>query len=148
MSECVEHFLPLRAPIAVRRSGTPMLKPVPNASRSVDSPSVSATRDRTEEHDGAHRNLLRRASEGDPHAVGELYDAHHRAVRALAMRLIGEEASAEDIVHDVFVALPRALSRFEGRSALRTFILSVAIFPSSARSVTKPAWLSNSIATC
>jgi RNA polymerase sigma-70 factor (ECF subfamily) len=71
--------------------------------------------------------LVRRLAQGDSAALGETYDLHHHAVRAFARRLTGSEAAAEDLVHDVFVALPSAARGFEGRSALRTFILSVAV---------------------
>lgn len=72
-------------------------------------------------------DLVARVREGDAEALGVLYDMHHQVVRAFARRLLRDEAAAEDLVHDVFVALPRALRNFEGRSALRTFILSVAV---------------------
>ena len=71
--------------------------------------------------------LLERARARNPEAVGELYDRYHRAVRLLALRVLGDEMLAEDVVHDVFVALPRALVRFEGRSALKTFVLSITV---------------------
>jgi RNA polymerase sigma-70 factor (ECF subfamily) len=73
------------------------------------------------------RELAQRVARGDASALGEAYDAHHHAVRAFARRLTGSAAAAEDLVHDVFVALPSAIRNFEGRSALRTFILSVAV---------------------
>jgi RNA polymerase sigma-70 factor (ECF subfamily) len=71
--------------------------------------------------------LVRRLKAGDSQALGDAYDAHHEAVRAFARRLLGDGDAAEDLVHDVFVALPGAARRFEGRSTLRTFILSVAV---------------------
>lgn len=64
---------------------------------------------------------------GDAEALGRAYDAHHEAVRGFCRRLVGSSDAAEDLVHDVFVALPRAARGFEGRSSLRTFILSVAV---------------------
>ena len=53
--------------------------------------------------------LLSRLRAGDTHALGEVYDQHHEAVRAFASRLTGDSASAEDLVHEVFVALPRVI---------------------------------------
>jgi RNA polymerase sigma-70 factor (ECF subfamily) len=70
--------------------------------------------------------LVARLQEGEPAAVGEVYDEHNAAVRAFARRLIGEPEAAEDLVHDVFVSLPRAASRFRGDSSLRTFLISIA----------------------
>lgn len=72
-------------------------------------------------------DLVARVRNGDAEALGTLYDLHHGVVRAFARRILRDEAAAEDLVHDVFVALPRALQGFEGRSSLRTFLISVAV---------------------
>jgi RNA polymerase sigma-70 factor (ECF subfamily) len=71
--------------------------------------------------------LVHRLRRGDARALGEAYDAHHEALRAFARRLLGDAAAAEDTVHEVFVSLPSAIRRFEGRSSLRTFLLSIAV---------------------
>lgn len=72
-------------------------------------------------------SLIERLRRGDPAAVGVLYDQHHASVRAFARRLIGEDAAAEDLVHEVFVSLPGAARRFQGESSLRTFLISIAV---------------------
>ena len=68
-----------------------------------------------------------RLQRAEPSAVAEVYDAHHAAVRAFAKRLLGDAASAEDLVHEVFVSLPQAARKFRGDSALRTFLISIAV---------------------
>jgi RNA polymerase sigma-70 factor (ECF subfamily) len=68
-----------------------------------------------------------RVQRGEPRAIGELYDLHHQVVRAFARRLVGEPAAAEDLVHEVFVALPSAMSRYRGEGSLRTFLISMVI---------------------
>jgi RNA polymerase sigma-70 factor, ECF subfamily len=68
-----------------------------------------------------------RLQRAEPSAVAEVYDAHHAAVRAFAKRLLGDTASAEDLVHEVFVSLPKAARNFRGESALRTFLISIAV---------------------
>lgn len=73
------------------------------------------------------RSLLSRLQQGDTAAVGEAYDLYHGAVRAFATRLLGDPVLAEDVVHDVFVALPRAVSRFRGESSVKTFLISIAV---------------------
>lgn len=70
--------------------------------------------------------LLRALAERDRDALGRCYEEHHRAVRAFARRLLGDDEAAEDLVQEVFVALPSALRRFRGDSSLRTFLLSIA----------------------
>jgi RNA polymerase sigma-70 factor, ECF subfamily len=71
--------------------------------------------------------LLVRLRRGDPAAVGEVYDQHHRAVRAFAQRLLNDDAAAEDLVHEVFVELPRLIKNFRADSSLRSFLTGVAI---------------------
>lgn len=64
--------------------------------------------------------------EGDMTGLAKIYDEHHHAVRMFARRLLGEDA-AEDLVHDTFLTLPKALQRWNGDGTLRTFIIGVAI---------------------
>jgi len=71
--------------------------------------------------------LITRLKRGDASAIGEAYDLHASAVYAFARRLVGDDAAAEDLVHEVFVTLPSAIRRFEGNSALRTFLISIAV---------------------
>ncbi len=75
----------------------------------------------------AEETLVERLRQADAAAVGLAYDRHHAAVRAFAQRLVGEAAAAEDLVHEVFVALPRAARKFRGDSSLRTFLISIAV---------------------
>lgn len=60
-------------------------------------------------------------------AVAELYDACHSRVRRLARRLLGDDGAAEDVVQEVFAALPRALRKFRGDADLPSFVLSIAV---------------------
>ena len=71
-------------------------------------------------------DLLERLRRGERAAIGAAYEAHHAAVRGFARRLVGDDAVAEDIVHDAFVALPRAIGKFRGESTLRGFLIGVA----------------------
>jgi RNA polymerase sigma-70 factor, ECF subfamily len=72
-------------------------------------------------------SLVAGLARAEPEAVAEAYDLHHAAVRAFARRLTGDESSAEDLVHEVFVSLPSAMRRFRGESSLRTFLISIAV---------------------
>src|SRR6478735_12794607 len=73
------------------------------------------------------QDLALRLAAADPAAVGAVYDQHHRAVRAFASRLVGDSAAAEDLLHEVFVALPRAIRGYRFESSLRTFLISIAV---------------------
>lgn len=70
---------------------------------------------------------MARVEQGDPTALGEVYDLHHEAVRAFAERLVGDRPTAEDLVHEVFVQLPRVIGKFRGDSSLRTFLTGIAV---------------------
>lgn len=69
--------------------------------------------------------VLDRVRSGDPKAVAVLYDRHHETVRGFAKHLVGDADTAEDLVHEVFVTLPKAIRRFRGEASLRTFILGI-----------------------
>jgi RNA polymerase sigma-70 factor (ECF subfamily) len=85
---------------------------------------LSDVRDERTEVDA---ELVERLRAGDRRAVEEVYVAHHAAIRRFAQRLVGDEASAEDIVHEAFLALPRAIRSFRGEGTLRAFLIGVAI---------------------
>jgi RNA polymerase sigma-70 factor (ECF subfamily) len=71
--------------------------------------------------------LVERLRRGDAAAVGEAYARHHAAVRRCARRLVGDDASAEDLVHEAFVILPKAIRHFGGESSLSTFLIAIAV---------------------
>lgn len=75
----------------------------------------------------ASPDLVVRLRAGDAAALGEAYDLRHAHVRAFARRLVGDDASAEDVVQETFVALPAAVRGFRGTASLRTFLLGVAV---------------------
>ena len=66
------------------------------------------------------------AIDGDVSALGSLYDEHHAAVHKFACRMLGEQ-SAWDVVQETFLTLPKALKRWNGQGALRTFIIGIAV---------------------
>ena len=74
----------------------------------------------------AERSRIERAGAGEAQAWAELYDEHHARVRGFARRLLGDEAAAEDLVHDVFALLPKALRSYRGEAELSTFLLAIA----------------------
>ncbi|MBK7078925.1 MAG: RNA polymerase sigma factor [Myxococcales bacterium] len=71
-------------------------------------------------------DLVARLRQRERTAVAEAYTAHHAPVRAFARRLLGDDAAAEDVVHDTFLALPDAVAHFRGASTLRSFVIGVA----------------------
>jgi RNA polymerase sigma-70 factor, ECF subfamily len=71
--------------------------------------------------------LLERLRAGDGAALADVYDAHHEHVRAFARRMVGDDASAEDLVQETFLAFAQAAKRYRGDAALRTYLLSIAV---------------------
>jgi RNA polymerase sigma-70 factor (ECF subfamily) len=77
--------------------------------------------------EGAEPSLAERLRAGEVAAVGDAYEQHHEAVRAFAQRLVGDRDAAEDLVHETFVTLPRAIKGYREQSSLRTFLISIAV---------------------
>ena len=75
----------------------------------------------------AAAELIARLSAGDDGALREVYQRHHEGVRVFANRLVNDVAAAEDLVHEVFVALPRAVRRFRNEVPLRQFLIAMAV---------------------
>jgi RNA polymerase sigma-70 factor (ECF subfamily) len=72
------------------------------------------------------RTVLERTSAGDPDALAELYRRHGAAVHAVAYRLTASADDADDVLQDVFVGLPEALRRYDGRGSFEGWLRRVA----------------------
>lgn len=70
--------------------------------------------------------LLRRARRGDRVAWTTLYQAHAQAVYALALRLTGNRAAAEDISQETFLKMLQFLSGFRDDAPLRPWLKRIA----------------------
>ena len=72
------------------------------------------------------RELAARLVAGDERALREVYREHAPAVHGLALRVLSNEALAEEIVQDVFVRLWDQPERFDvSRGPIRAFLLSM-----------------------
>jgi RNA polymerase sigma-70 factor (ECF subfamily) len=72
------------------------------------------------------RELAARLVSGDEAALREVYREHVGAVNGLALRVLSNEALAEEVVQDVFVRLWEEPDRFDAdRGRLRSFLLSM-----------------------
>jgi RNA polymerase sigma-70 factor (ECF subfamily) len=72
--------------------------------------------------------LMERIAKGDRLAMEVLYARHHVRVFRFSLRLIGDETLAEDLATEVFLDVWRHADRFEGRSAVSTWVLGIARF--------------------
>jgi RNA polymerase sigma-70 factor (ECF subfamily) len=109
----------------------PLVMPVPEMADvpeviEVTEATAKASAEAIAADDAAESDLVERLRAGERAAVEAAYVAHHAAIRSFARRLVGDASSAEDIVHEAFVALPRAIRRFRGEGSLRAFLIGVA----------------------
>jgi RNA polymerase sigma-70 factor (ECF subfamily) len=79
--------------------------------------------------------LIRRIASGDRLAMQVLYGRHQVRVFRFILRFLRDEAAAEDVLAEVFLDVWRQAGKFEGRSSVSTWMLSIARFKalSSAR---------------
>lgn len=71
--------------------------------------------------------LLAAVKAGSAWAMAALYDQYHQRVRGLARRLLGDDAAAEDVVQEVFAALPRAAGRYRGDADEQAFLFGITV---------------------
>jgi RNA polymerase sigma-70 factor, ECF subfamily len=72
--------------------------------------------------------LIGRIAKGDRLAMQVLFARHHVRVYRFVVRLVHSETTAEDLISEVFLDVWRQAGRFEGRSAVSTWLLAIARF--------------------
>ena len=72
--------------------------------------------------------LVERIAAGDKLAMQVLFARHRAPVYRWLYRFVGNETVAEDLLSDVFFDVWQQADRFEGRSAVSTWLLSIARF--------------------
>ena len=94
--------------------------PVP----AVESDLVGASSEASNVDDAA---LAAAVATGDQAALEKVFERYGGAVRSMALRVLRNDALAEDTVQEVFVSFWTAPDRFDpGRGSLRTFLLTLA----------------------
>lgn len=76
--------------------------------------------------DSRTASLVERLAHGEESALHEVYFQQHAQLRQFAVRLVGDAAAADDLVHEVFVRLPRAIKRLDPDASLRSFLIGMA----------------------
>jgi RNA polymerase sigma-70 factor, ECF subfamily len=72
-------------------------------------------------------DLIPRIRRGDPAALTTIYHAFGGELLALARRLTGSDADAEDVLHDLIVGLPDAMRMYDERGKLRAWLRQVIV---------------------
>src|ERR1700689_3160820 len=72
--------------------------------------------------------LIGRVARGDRLAMQVLFARHHVRIYRYILRLMRDEMAAEDVISEVFLDVWRQANRFEGRSAVSTWLIAIARF--------------------
>lgn len=70
--------------------------------------------------------LIERLQAGDKAACAECIEIHSPGIYRLALRLMQNEAEAEDVMQETFMNAFKAIDKFEGRSGLGTWLYRIA----------------------
>jgi RNA polymerase sigma-70 factor (ECF subfamily) len=70
--------------------------------------------------------VLEAARSGDPDAFEQLIAKHRPSLHAHAYRILGSRHDADDAIQEALLRAWRAISRFEGRSSVRTWLYRIA----------------------
>jgi RNA polymerase sigma-70 factor, ECF subfamily len=72
--------------------------------------------------------LIGRIASGDRLAMQVLFARHHVRMYRFVLRLVRDANTAEDLISEVFLDVWRQAGRFQGRSAVSTWLLAIARF--------------------
>jgi RNA polymerase sigma-70 factor, ECF subfamily len=92
------------------------------------SAAIAATATTAGEHPSSDETLIVRIANGDRFAMEVLFARHRTRVYRWLLRFVKDEALAEDLLSDAFLDVWRQAGRFEFRSSVATWLLSIARF--------------------
>jgi RNA polymerase sigma-70 factor (ECF subfamily) len=72
--------------------------------------------------------LIKRIASGERAAMEVLFARHHVRVFRFILRMVRNEALADDLISDVFMDVWRQAAQFEGRSSVSTWLFGIARF--------------------
>jgi RNA polymerase sigma-70 factor (ECF subfamily) len=76
---------------------------------------------------GSDERVLTALRAGDERTFRELFARHYPGMKRVARGFVSSDAVAEDVVQETWLAVVAGIERFEGRSALTTWIFSILI---------------------
>jgi RNA polymerase sigma-70 factor (ECF subfamily) len=112
-----------RLPIRFRESGLPLTV------------SVTFLFVRTPEALPQDEELVAGLRAGDRATYAQLLDAWSTSMLRIARTFVSTTASAEEVVQDTWLAIIRGVDRFEGRSALKTWVYQILVNTARKRGV-------------
>lgn len=72
------------------------------------------------------RALVERLRAGDKSACAQCVELNGPGIYRLALRMLGDEAEAEDVVQETFLSAFKSIDAFEWRSSLKTWLYRIA----------------------
>jgi RNA polymerase sigma-70 factor (ECF subfamily) len=79
--------------------------------------------------------LVARLRSGDEQAFESLVERYYGTMLAVARTYVKSRAIAEEVVQDAWIGVLKGIDRFEGRSALKTWIIRIVINTATTRGV-------------
>jgi RNA polymerase sigma-70 factor (ECF subfamily) len=70
---------------------------------------------KSSEQPQADAALIARVAAHDPAAAGEMYDRHSRLLYGLILRIVGDQAEAEEVLQEVFIAVWNRAESYDAR---------------------------------
>jgi RNA polymerase sigma-70 factor (ECF subfamily) len=83
----------------------------------------------------ADEELLEGLRRGDEAAFMALVERYHASLVRVAMSFVSTRAAAEDVAQETWLAVLQGIDRFEGRSALKTWIFRILVNRAKTRGV-------------
>lgn len=74
-----------------------------------------------------HEYSLQSLQSGDKAEFARLVDAYSTQIYRLALKILGDQQDAEDILQNTFLKALHSISKFEGRSSLSTWLYRIAV---------------------
>jgi RNA polymerase sigma-70 factor, ECF subfamily len=78
--------------------------------------------------DSSDEALVKRIARGDKLAMQALFARHRTSIYRWLVRFVSDTTLAEDLLSEVFLDVWRQANRFEGRSSVSTWLISIARF--------------------
>ena len=86
----------------------------------------------SEAPDTSDAALIQSIAAGDKHAMRILFARHNVRVYRFLLRFVANEATAEDLVSEVFLDVWRQAAKFQARSQVSTWLLAIARYKAFA----------------
>jgi len=89
------------------------------------------------------RLLVQRCRKGSRQAMSRVYEKYKDYLLTLANALLNEKATAEDVIHDVFVSFAESVGRFQLTGTLKGYLATCVANLARDRIRTRKQWTGN-----